>query len=124
MMIKPKGAQWSDYYFNKLVDLEQAKSLTLPSSTQEVVEYLKIWNRTDANNAATIDIINYEQLIYFEETYKDNHEIQLLIQILKEKIAYNYKLKALLLDNLIDPDLYNTLDTQQSQMGNRVGIWG
>lgn len=124
MMIKPKGAQWSDYYFTKLVDLEQAKSLTLPSSTQEVVEYLKIWNRTDANNAATIDIINYEQLIYFEETYKDNHEIQLLIQILKEKIAYNYKLKALLLDNLIDPDLYNTLDTQQSQMGNRVGIWG
>lgn len=125
MIIKPKGSAWTDYYFNKLIDLDNGVSLTLPESKEEVIKYLKFWNRTDANNSSTIDVIEYEKLIYFEEEYKDDPDIQLLVQILKEKIAYNYKIKALLIDNLVDPDIYNDkeLEIIHSNWGKKIGVW-
>lgn len=127
--IKPKYSNFSPIYFDRLCNLKDAKSLTLPASKEEVIEYLKLWNRTYMHNGNTINIIPYEELIYYEIQYKDDNEIQNLIQILKEKIAYFYRLKALLLDNLIDKNIYDNLktrpiksDTGVSSYGKRAGI--
>lgn len=124
MNIKPKESRWTNAYFEKICDLELGNSLTLPNSKEEVLKYLKFWNRTQLNNSNTIDIVNYEQLIYYEMAYKDDKDIQILIQTIKENIAYNYKIKALLIDNYVDKDLYKEPDARQTNWGSRVGIWG
>ena len=85
MNVLPPDSNWPEYYFNKLIDRGDCNSLTLPNNKAEVIDYLKIWNRTSLNNGSTIDLIDYEQLIYYELTYKDDEDIQLLISILKEK---------------------------------------
>lgn len=116
--IKPKASNMSDAYFNRLKDLEKANSLNLPSSEDEVIKYLELWNRTYMHNGNTINIISFEQLIYFEIKYKNNKKIQNLIEILKEKIAYFYKFKMLLLDNLIDKDIYESINTKDLEPTN------
>ena len=123
MNVLPPDSNWPEYYFNKLIDRGDCNSLTLPNNKAEVIDYLKIWNRTSLNNGSTIDLIDYEQLIYYELTYKDDEDIQLLISILKEKIANNYKLKSLLLDNLIDADLYKDNGAFCSGEGKLAEIW-
>ena len=127
--IKPKYSNFSEIYFDRLCNLKNAESLTLPTSKEEVIEYLKLWNRTYMHNGNTINIIPYEELIYYEIEYKNDEKIQNLIQILKEKIAYFYELKMLLLDNLIDKNIYNNIkqhniktDTGTSSYGKRAGI--
>lgn len=69
-------------------------------------EYLLFLNRTDWNNLATVDIIDYEQLIYFELTYPENYEIQNLLNILKENICKNYIYKKKFLSRIIDKNIF------------------
>lgn len=123
MIINPKDSRWSDYYFNKIMNLPEETSLTLPNSKEEVIKYLKLWNRTPLNNGSTIDIVDYEALIYYEITYKDDEMIQNLIQILKEKIAYNYKIKALLIDNLIDKDILDDVIQMPTNLSKKYGVY-
>lgn len=124
LLLKSKDSSWNDYYFQKLCDLEQGDSLTLYKTPDDVIKLLKFWNRTPWDNSWTISVIDYEQLIYFEQEYKDNEQIQLLIQTLKEKLAANYKIKALLADNLIDKDIYKDNNIFSSDWGKKIGLWG
>ena len=66
-------------------------------------KYLLFINKTLWNNLSTIDIIDYERLIYIELTFPEDEEIQNLVQILKENICKNYKFKWKYINRLIDP---------------------
>lgn len=72
---------------------------------EDSIEYLLFLSRTYWNNLATIDIIDYEKLIYIELEFPDNYQIQNLISILKENIFKNYKYKNKLLSRIIDNNL-------------------
>lgn len=122
MLVHPHDSRWTDYYFKKIIDLPQETSLILPNSRDEIINKLKFWNKTSLNNANSIDVVLYEQLIYFEIFYKNDEEIQLLVQILKEKIANNYRIKAALIDNLVDKDIFNDIDFISTYGGERAGI--
>lgn len=89
---------------NRLKNADSKESSFL-LTREQVIEYLKFWSRTRWNGSGTIDVISYEELIYFEVKFKDDKEIQNLISILKENIASLYELKAKWLDNLIDKNL-------------------
>lgn len=115
MDIQPKRNNWIPPYYKKISNMPNENSLTLPNSRDEVIKFLKWWNVTNMHNASTADILSYEQLIYYELKYKEDKEIQNLIQILKEKIAKFYELKAKWLDNLIDGDIYKDLSHIRSQ---------
>ena len=68
--IKPKYCTWPDILYEKIMNLENAsESLILPKSREEVINYLKFWNRTSLNNNSSIDVIQYEELIYYEIEY-------------------------------------------------------
>ena len=71
-------------------NIQNKMSDNLITSEDDAIKILKIWNRTDWNNASVIDIIDYKQLIFFELFFEDNMEIQQLINILKESIKDNY----------------------------------
>lgn len=108
MNIQPKQSSWRPSFYEKISNLPEKNSLTLPNSREEVINYLKWWNLTTMHNACTVDIFNYEQLLYYEMTYSADKEIQNLITILKEKIVKLYEMKSKWLDNLIDKDIYKT----------------
>lgn len=74
---------------------------------EESLEYLLFLNRTYWNNLATVDIIDYEKLIYIELNFPNNYEIQNLISIIKENIYKNYKYKNKLLSRILDNNIFN-----------------
>ncbi len=117
MNIQPKRTNWRPAYFEKISNMPSENSLSLPNSKEETINFLKWWNRTCMNNGSTVDIFSYEDLIYYEIKYKDDKEIQNLIQILKEKIARLYELKAKWMDTLIDKEIYKNLTHKRSFKG-------
>lgn len=118
--IKPKYCTWPDILYEKIMNLENAsESLILPKSREEVINYLKFWNRTSLNNNSSIDVIQYEELIYYEIEYFNDEEIQLLIQNLKQKIAKTYKIKGLWIDNLVDKSIYDDIKIDASQIAKK-----
>ena len=46
---------------------------------EEAIKYLLILNRTWWNNTYNTDVFNYEKIIYLEQTFPDNYQIQNLI---------------------------------------------
>lgn len=106
MSLKPVECGWSYEYLNKINNFSAENSTFLVSNEEEALKYLKWWNRTNWNGASTIDIIDYEKLIYIEMKFGANEEIKNLIKILKEKIMYSYELRKKYMDNIIDTNLY------------------
>jgi hypothetical protein len=47
----------------------------LLTSEDKVLKLLYLWDRTLNNNGNTLNIIDYEQLIYFELLFKNNIKI-------------------------------------------------
>lgn len=82
---------------------------------EEAIKYLLILNRTWWNNTYNTDVFDYEKIIYLEQAFPDNYQIQNLIEILKENIAKNYRLKQQYLnrlsDDIIDPVFTSYQDT-------------
>ena len=123
MEAMPSETNWSPEYYGKILNTPQENSLTLPNSREEIIQYLKWWNTTNAHNGSTLDIISYEQLIYYELKYPNDEEIQNLVTILKQKITKFYELKAHWLDILIDKSLYKDLDHIQSIEAIRSSVY-
>lgn len=82
---------------------------------EEALHYLLIVNRTWWNGTYSINVIDYEKLIYIEKTFPDNIEIQRLIDIIKENTAKNFRLRrqyiARLSDDIKDPDILDNAST-------------
>ena len=123
MVIKPKNSNWTDSFIKRITDLPKETSITLPHNREEVIKFLKWWNTTAWNNACTVDVISYEQLIYYEITYSKDKEIQNLIQILKEKISKLYMLKSQYTDLLVDKKIYEDLNHIRSQMAADAKVY-
>ena len=91
----------------KLVD--NIPNETCLYTEDEAREYLLILNRTWWDNGSSIDVTDYEKLIYIKVTYKDNPDIQNLVSIIEEKVCDNYIFKQKYIkritDNIIDPTL-------------------
>lgn len=64
-------------------------------SEENILNKLQIW--IDNSQYKPLDIINYEELIYFELYFKDNQNVQNKIQELKQIIHDNYKFKQQLI---------------------------
>lgn len=84
---------------------------------EEAIKYLLILNRTWWNNTYNTDVFNYEKIIYLEQTFPDNYQIQNLIQILKENIAKNYHLKQQYLNRLSDNIIDSAFTSYQDTIG-------
>lgn len=69
---------------------------------EQALKYLLALNKTRWTNITANDIFDYEKIIYIENRFKDNYKIQNLIDILKENIAKNYKLKQQYLLRILD----------------------
>ena len=81
-------------------------SYPLCNTKEEAKKYLLFLNRTDWDNIAPIDLIDYEKLIYIAQTFKNDDDINNLIQIIFERITRNYIYKQKYLkcitDDLVD----------------------
>lgn len=85
--------------------LQYFDSFNLNESITKDKDELLLWHNTCE---FLYNSINYERLIYFEKKYKDNLEIQEIIEKLKGKIAYIYENKQRLISKLsLDMDKIN-----------------
>lgn len=123
MDIRPSLVNWAPAFYEKISNMPEKNSSFLPRSREETIKYLKWWSLTQMNSACTVDVIDYEELIYFELKYKEDREIQNLIQILKEKITRYYDLKSKWLDLLIDSSIYNKEDYEMSRQAIESGLY-
>lgn len=75
---------------------------------EEAKNYLQYLLRDDFlyNNICNYDIIDYEKIIFIEQIFKENQDIQLLINNLKENIATGYQFKKKYKQRIFDN--YNT----------------
>ena len=108
--------------FHKLV--EHTKTDTIILTEQQALHYLKLINNLFPyySNMSNYDLIDYQKIIYLEETFANNKEIIFLIKQIKTKISefYIYKNKYFkrLTNNIPDEHfkyfydeyLVNTLD--------------
>lgn len=69
-------------------------------SESEAIYYLNILLNKNMLNNSCYNNINYEKLIYIEVNYKDNVEIQFLLNKIKQQIAENWLKKQQILNRL------------------------
>lgn len=74
----------------------------IPVDESEAINYLYFLDRTFFDNGYSLDLINYEKLIYIEFTYPFNQKIQQLIKNIKQNIANNFSLKYKYIQRLTD----------------------
>lgn len=83
--------------FHNLV--ENTKTDILILNEEQALKYLKLINNITPyySNMSNYDLIDYQKMIYLEETFSENIEIMSLIKEIKEKVsqAYVYKHKYL-----------------------------
>ena len=73
----------------------------IPLPPINTIQYLqKILNNPQINNGNVLDLINYEKLITIEMQNKNNEEVQILCNQIKQIIADNYINKQKLLIRL------------------------
>lgn len=67
----------------------------LPLTEEEGLKYLQFLNKPNFlyNNISNFDIIDYEKLIYIENTFKQNETIQNIIKEIKNNIANGYQIR-------------------------------
>lgn len=78
--------------------LKYFNSFELNESIKDAKIELISWY--DKSNDYLYNSINYERLIYLENKYKDNLELQEIIEKLKIKISQNYENKQRLISKL------------------------
>jgi hypothetical protein len=62
-------------HIHRLID-DIEPQYPIPMNENEALEYLYFLDRTNNNNLSTIDLIDYEKLIYIELNFLDNIKIQ------------------------------------------------
>lgn len=81
----------------------------LLTSEEKVLKLLYLWDRTLNDSGNSLNIIDYEQLIYFELLFKNNVKIQQLINNIKattySKYVLRHKYIKRLTDNLCEKHL-------------------
>lgn len=81
----------------------------LLTSEEKVLKLLYLWDRTLNDSGSSLNIIDYEQLIYFELLFKNNVKIQQLINNIKattySKYVLRHKYIKRLTDNLCEKHL-------------------
>lgn len=74
----------------------------LLTSEEKVLKLLYLWDRTLNDNSSSLNIIDYEQLIYFELLFKNNVKIQQLINNIKATTYSKYILRHKYIKRLTD----------------------
>ena len=87
----------------------------IPRNEKEALDYLYFIDRTLYDNAYSLDIINYEKLIYIEQTFFMNKTVQQLFVNIKENIANNFLIKHKYIQRLTDDLCDKELDTTYKQ---------
>lgn len=103
---------------HKMTDDIQNGFFPLLNSEKQVLKLLYLWDRTLNNNGNTLNVIDYEQLIYFELLFKDNEKIQQLINNIKSKTYSNYVLIHKYIKRVTD----NLCEKNIEKMPTDVGI--
>ena len=87
----------------------------IPQTEEEALSYLYFIDRTQHNNGYTLDLINYEKLIYIEVNFSSNKKIQQLLINIKENIANNFILKHKYIQRITDDLCPNIVSTTYKQ---------
>lgn len=95
------------YQYKNLVQLKRLtdnipNAYPIPKDENEALNYLYFLDRTFFDNSYSLDLINYEKLIYIEYTYPFHHTIQSLIKNIKQNIANNFNLKYKYIQRITD----------------------
>lgn len=88
----------------------------IPQNEQEALDYLYFLDRTAFDNGYSLDLINYEKLIYIELNFSSNLTIRQLLMNIKQNISNNFLIKHKYIKRLTD-DLYDTIITTTYKQG-------
>lgn len=80
--------------FHNLVDNTEV-FYPLDLQKEEIIKYLKLINNFNKfySNLCNYDLIDYERLIYIENTFKDDDDIIKIIEEIKQRISESYVYK-------------------------------
>lgn len=87
---------------HKMCDDIPTDFFPLLTSEEKVLKLLYLWDLTANDAGNTLNVIDYEQLIYFELLFKKNEKIQQLISNIKANTYSKYVLKHKYIKRLTD----------------------
>lgn len=87
--------------FHRLVDSTNNQQIL---KRQQALQYLNLINNLGSyySSNCNYDLINYQKIIYIEETFKDDEEIMSLINSIKKTISSSYAYKCKYIKRLIN----------------------
>lgn len=87
----------------------------VPCSEQEALNYLYFLDRTLFDNGYSLDLIDYEKLIYIEVNFSTNKTIRQLLINVKQNISDNFVIKHKYIQRLTDDLCTNAIETTYKQ---------
>lgn len=96
-----------NYIHSMIDDIEN--SYPIPKNIEEAIEYLYFLDRTFYDNLYSIDLIDYEKLIYIEIQFGENKKVLQLISNIKNNISNNFIIKHKYISRITDDLIEKTL---------------
>lgn len=87
----------------------------VPKTEKEALNYLYFVDRTLFDNSYSLDLINYEKLIYIEVNFSSNATIRQLLINIKQNISDNFIIKHKYLQRLTDNLCADEIQTTYKQ---------